>query len=150
MLWLRPGDPAAIIAVDYANPKDVVQIRQKLGLDIDGDSGDLTRHCLDGADACQRPQCHSRPDHPTNSTRRSSSPGARLELARTALRRGHAGTPPNLPSWGNIMAEGRSYLQLAFWIIFFPGLFVALTVLAINLVGDGLRDTLDPKLARRM
>jgi peptide/nickel transport system permease protein len=61
-----------------------------------------------------------------------------------------AGTPPNVPSWGNIMAEGRSYVQLAFWIIFFPGLFVAMTVLAINLVGDGMRDTLDPKLARRM
>jgi peptide/nickel transport system permease protein len=61
-----------------------------------------------------------------------------------------AGTPPNIPSWGNIMAEGRSYIQLAFWIIFFPGLFVATTVLAINLVGDGLRDTLDPKLTRRM
>jgi peptide/nickel transport system permease protein len=61
-----------------------------------------------------------------------------------------AGTPPHVPSWGNIMAEGRPYVQLAFWIIFFPGLFVATTVLAVNLVGDGLRDTLDPKLARRM
>jgi peptide/nickel transport system permease protein len=61
-----------------------------------------------------------------------------------------AGTPPNIPSWGNIMAEGRSYVQPAFWIIFFPGLFVAMTVLAVNLVGDGLRDTLDPKLPRRM
>ena len=61
-----------------------------------------------------------------------------------------AGTPPEIPSWGNIMAEGRSYVQIAFWIVLFPGLFLALTVLAINLVGDGLRDTLDPKLARRM
>lgn len=61
-----------------------------------------------------------------------------------------AGTPPEIPSWGNIMAEGRTYVQLAFWIILFPGLCLALTVLAINLVGDGLRDTLDPKLARRM
>ena len=61
-----------------------------------------------------------------------------------------AGTPPQIPSWGNIMAEGRIYVQLAFWIILFPGLCLALTVLAINLVGDGLRDTLDPKLARRM
>jgi peptide/nickel transport system permease protein len=61
-----------------------------------------------------------------------------------------AGTPPQIPSWRNIMAEGRPYIQLAFWIIFFPGLFVAMTVLAINLVGDGLRDTLDLKLARRM
>jgi peptide/nickel transport system permease protein len=54
-----------------------------------------------------------------------------------------AGTPPHIPSWGNIMAEGRAYVQLAFWIILFPGLFLAATVLAINLVGDGLRDLLD-------
>jgi peptide/nickel transport system permease protein len=53
-----------------------------------------------------------------------------------------AGTPPHIPSWGNIMAEGRAYVQLAFWIILFPGLFLATTVLAINLVGDGLRDLL--------
>jgi peptide/nickel transport system permease protein len=54
-----------------------------------------------------------------------------------------AGTPPVIPSWGNIMAEGRSYVQLAFWIILFPGIFLAATVLAINLVGDGLRDVLN-------
>jgi peptide/nickel transport system permease protein len=54
-----------------------------------------------------------------------------------------AGTPPHIPSWGNIMAEGKTYVQLAFWIILFPGLFLALTVLAVNLVGDGLRDLLD-------
>ena len=53
-----------------------------------------------------------------------------------------AGTPPHVPSWGNIMAEGKTYVQLAFWIILFPGLFLALTVLAINLAGDGLRDLL--------
>ncbi len=53
-----------------------------------------------------------------------------------------AGTPPHIPSWGNIMAEGRAYVQLAFWIILFPGLFLAATVLAINMVGDGLRDLL--------
>jgi len=61
-----------------------------------------------------------------------------------------AGTPPEIASWGNIMAEGRAYIQIAFWIILFPGLFLAMTVLAINMIGDGLRDTLDPKLARRM
>jgi peptide/nickel transport system permease protein len=54
-----------------------------------------------------------------------------------------AGTPPVIPSWGNIMAEGRSYVQLAFWIILFPGIFLAATVLAFNLVGDGLRDLLN-------
>ena len=53
-----------------------------------------------------------------------------------------AGTPPIIPSWGNIMAEGRAYVQRAFWIIVFPGAFLAATVLAVNLVGDGLRDRL--------
>lgn len=61
-----------------------------------------------------------------------------------------AGTPPETPSWGNVMAEGRSYFQFASWIIFFPGLFLAITVLAVNMLGDGLRDSLDPKIARRM
>ena len=61
-----------------------------------------------------------------------------------------AGTPPEVPSWGNIMAEGRSYFQLAPWIILAPGLFLAVTVLAINLLGDGLRDMLDPRFARRL
>ena len=56
-----------------------------------------------------------------------------------------AGTPPNIPSWGNIMAEGRTFFQIAFWIILFPGLFLSVTVLAINLLGDGLRDALDPR-----
>src|SRR5215813_13477643 len=56
-----------------------------------------------------------------------------------------AGTPPDIPSWGNIMAEGRAYVQRAFWIIFFPGAFLAATVLAVNVVGDGLRDLLKVK-----
>ncbi|HEV2546910.1 MAG TPA: ABC transporter permease [Stellaceae bacterium] len=61
-----------------------------------------------------------------------------------------AGTPPQIPSWGNIMAEGRSYFQIRPYLIIFPGVFLSLTVLAVNLVGDGLRDALDPRLARRM
>ena len=61
-----------------------------------------------------------------------------------------AGTPPEIPSWGNIMAEGRMYFQVAFHIILFPGLFLALTVFAINMAGDGLRDTLDPRMAKRI
>jgi peptide/nickel transport system permease protein len=61
-----------------------------------------------------------------------------------------AGTPPEVPSWGNIMAEGRSYFQLAPWIVLVPGVVLAITVLAINLVGDGLRDMLDPRFARRL
>jgi len=61
-----------------------------------------------------------------------------------------AGTPPEIPSWGNMMAEGRAVVQLAFHIILFPGLFLGVTVLSINLLGDGLRDMLDPKIARRL
>ncbi|WP_026988723.1 ABC transporter permease [Fodinicurvata fenggangensis] len=61
-----------------------------------------------------------------------------------------AGTPPEIPSWGNIMAEGRTYFQSAPFIILFPGFFLSLAVLAVNLLGDGLRDALDPRLARRL
>jgi len=61
-----------------------------------------------------------------------------------------AGTPPNIPSWGNIMAEARSLIQVAGTILLFPGVFLSLTVLSVNLLGDGMRDALDPRLARRM
>ena len=52
------------------------------------------------------------------------------------------------PSWGNIMAEGRGFIHKAMWVIFFPGLVLAITVTSINLAGDGLRDVLDPKAGR--
>jgi peptide/nickel transport system permease protein len=61
-----------------------------------------------------------------------------------------AGTPPNIPSWGNIMAEGRSLVQIAGYLIIFPGICLSITVLAVNLLGDGMRDALDPRLARRI
>ena len=61
-----------------------------------------------------------------------------------------AGIPPEIPSWGNIMAEGRTYFQLSPWIIFYPGIALAVTVLSVNILGDGLRDTLDPRIARKM
>ena len=60
-----------------------------------------------------------------------------------------AGTPSMIPSWGNIMAEGRALWQARPHVIFFPALFLSLTVLSVNLVGDGLQDVLDPRLARR-
>ena len=60
------------------------------------------------------------------------------------------GTPPEIPSWGNIIAEGRLYVQIAFWNILFPSIFLAVMVLSINILGDGLRDLLDPRLARRI
>jgi len=60
-----------------------------------------------------------------------------------------AGIPPVTPTWGNIMSEGRRFIQAAVWITFFPGVFLSITVLSVNLVGDGLRDLLDPRLRRR-
>jgi len=61
-----------------------------------------------------------------------------------------AGTPPTIPSWGNIMAEGRALWQVKPFIIFFPALFLSVTVLAVNLLGDGLRDALDPRMAKEL
>ena len=61
-----------------------------------------------------------------------------------------AGTPPEVPSWGNVVAEGRDFFPIAPWLILFPSAFLALTVLSVNILGDGLRDTLDPRIARKM
>lgn len=60
-----------------------------------------------------------------------------------------AGTPPIIPSWGNIMAEGRALWQVKFYIVLIPAIFLSVTVLAVNLLGDGLRDALDPRLAKQ-
>jgi len=60
------------------------------------------------------------------------------------------GLPPDIPTWGNIMAEGRVQFIAYPHNVFFPGLFLAITVLAVNILGDGLRDTLDPKMAKRV
>ena len=59
------------------------------------------------------------------------------------------GLPPDIPTWGNVMAEGREQFAAFPHNILFPGIFLALTVLSVNILGDGLRDTLDPKMARR-
>ena len=60
------------------------------------------------------------------------------------------GLPPDIPTWGNIMSEGRVQFMAYPHNLFFPGVFLAVTVLAVNILGDGLRDTLDPKMAKRV
>ena len=67
-------------------------------------------------------------------------------LAEASLSFVGAGAPPPTPSWGNILSEGRIYMQTASWITIFPGLAIAVTVLGLNLAGDGLRDVLDPRM----
>ena len=60
------------------------------------------------------------------------------------------GLPPDIPTWGNIMAEGRVQFMAYPHNLFFPGVLLAISVLAVNILGDGLRDTLDPKMAKRV
>ena len=60
------------------------------------------------------------------------------------------GIPPQIPTWGNIMAEGRALFRILPHNILFPGIFLALTVLAVNMLGDGLRDTLDPRMRKQI
>ena len=67
-------------------------------------------------------------------------------LAEASLSFVGAGAPPPTPSWGNILSEGRIYMQNAPWITIFPGVAIAITVLGLNLAGDGLRDVLDPRM----
>ena len=58
------------------------------------------------------------------------------------------GAQPPTPEWGTMLAEAREFILRAWWVVTFPGLAILITVLAINLMGDGLRDALDPKLKR--
>ncbi len=58
------------------------------------------------------------------------------------------GVPPTTPSWGNILSDSRVYIVQAWWIAVFPGAAIMLTVLGLNMFGDGLRDMLDPKLRK--
>jgi peptide/nickel transport system permease protein len=71
-------------------------------------------------------------------------------LAEAAMSFLGVGLPPEIPSWGNVMAEGRAYFQLLPGLILYPGILLALTVLAINILGDALRDALDPRMAKRL
>jgi len=67
-------------------------------------------------------------------------------LAEAALSFVGVGPPPPTPSWGNIIAEGRDYSIEAWWIMLFPGMAICIAALGVNLIGDGLRDILDPRL----
>ena len=58
------------------------------------------------------------------------------------------GAQPPSPEWGTMLAEAREFILSAWWVVTFPGLAILISVLAINLMGDGLRDALDPKLKR--
>ena len=56
------------------------------------------------------------------------------------------GFPSDFATWGRLLFENRDFLQFAPWLVVWPGLFISLTVLSVNFVGDGLRDALDPRL----
>jgi peptide/nickel transport system permease protein len=76
-----------------------------------------------------------------------------LELARMILMESSLsflglGVPPPTPTWGRMLSESRTYMTTAYWMITFPGIAISLTVLGMNLFGDGMRDALDPKMSR--
>ncbi|HLZ70110.1 MAG TPA: ABC transporter permease [Dehalococcoidia bacterium] len=71
-------------------------------------------------------------------------------LSEAALSFLGTGIPPTTPSWGNIIGQGRAVIQQAPWLSIYPGLLIVMTVLAMSVLGDGLRDTLDPTLSRQM
>lgn len=71
---------------------------------------------------------------------------ARLILVESGLTYLGLGVPPTTPTWGHMLADGRTYMTVAYWMVAFPGLAIMVTVLGINLFGDGLRDALDPRL----
>ena len=58
------------------------------------------------------------------------------------------GVPPEIPTWGSMLADGRTYISTSWWLALFPGLCIFFTVLGINLLGDGMRDIFDPRLKR--
>ena len=70
---------------------------------------------------------------------------ARAVILESALSFLGLGVPPSIPSWGGMLADGRAYLDTAWWLGFFPGIAISLAVLGVNLLGDGLRDALDPR-----
>ena len=59
------------------------------------------------------------------------------------------GAQPPTPEWGTMLSVGRQYLRVAWWLSFFPGFIITIVVLSINMIGDGLRDMLDPRLSKR-
>ena len=70
-------------------------------------------------------------------------------IAEAALSFLGLGVPPQIPTWGSMLADGRAYVSTSWWMSLFPGLSIFATVLAINMLGDALRDNLDPKMKRR-
>lgn len=73
---------------------------------------------------------------------------ATVVLSEASLSYLGVGVPPEVPTWGAMLSEGRSYIYRAVWITLYPGLAIFLTVLSVNLLGDGLRDLLDPRKRR--
>ena len=132
LLYVTPGDPAAILAGDQASQAEIEAIRTAHGKEGASELAVLFIHAL----------------------RNASVPivtviGITLVIS-GAVVIDRAGLPTSIPSWGNIMAEGRALWQVKPNIAFFPAIFLSITVLAVNLLADGLRDAVDPRPAKRV
>lgn len=144
---LSPSEMNAAIALSVVYTPRTTRIVRSAVLEIKGSEFVRAARAL-GASDFRIILLHILPNCLTPLIVQSTFVFAYAVLAEASLSFVGAGPPPPAASWGNILSEGRQYIRTAPWITIFPGIFIALTVLGLNLTGDGLRDALDPKMKR--
>ena len=149
MAIIRPSLTTVIIAITIPQIPRVVRLMRSLALTLREQLFVEAAHAV-GTRLPVILWRHVLPNTLTPLVVQATFIAAAAVLTEAALSFLGVGVPAEIPSWGNMMAEGRNFVAVAFNIILYPGLMLAATVLAINLLGDGLRDALDPRLARQL
>jgi peptide/nickel transport system permease protein len=149
MAIIRPSLTTVIIAITIPQIPRVVRLMRSLALTLREQLFVEAAHAV-GTRLPVILWRHVLPNTLTPLVVQATFIAAAAVLTEAALSFLGVGVPAEIPSWGNMMAEGRNFVAVAFNIILYPGLLLAVTVLAINLLGDGLRDALDPRLARQL
>jgi peptide/nickel transport system permease protein len=149
MAIIRPSLTTVIIAITIPQIPRVVRLMRSLALTLREQLFVEAAHAV-GTRLPVILWRHVLPNTLTPLVVQATFIAAAAVLTEAALSFLGVGVPAQTPSWGNMMAEGRNFVAVAFNIILYPGLLLAATVLAINLLGDGLRDALDPRLARQL
>jgi peptide/nickel transport system permease protein len=149
MAIIRPSLTTVIIAITIPQIPRVVRLMRSLALTLREQLFVEAAHAV-GTRLPVILWRHVLPNTLTPLVVQATFIAAAAVLTEAALSFLGVGVPAQTPSWGNMMAEGRNFVAVAFNIILYPGLLLAVTVLAINLLGDGLRDALDPRLARQL
>jgi peptide/nickel transport system permease protein len=149
MAIIRPSLTTVIVAITIPQVPRVVRLMRSLALTLREQLFVEAAHAV-GTRLPVILWRHVLPNTLTPLVVQATFIAAAAVLTEAALSFLGVGVPAQTPSWGNMMAEGRNFVAVAFHIILYPGLLLAVTVLAINLLGDGLRDALDPRLARQL